>query len=79
MAIANLIISGEDQPIPDLKADKPLRRKRETLLKRKPERRPWATEDGEPPRSVTVSKYLNQRGVLVLPSIAAHQNLQLPL
>ena len=40
MAIANLIISGEDQPIPDLKADKPLRRKRETLLKRKPERRP---------------------------------------
>jgi hypothetical protein len=59
MAIANLIISGEDQPIPDLKADKPLRREREKLLKRKPERRPWATEDGEPARSVTVGKYLN--------------------
>ena len=45
--------------IPELKADKPVRRKRETLVKRKPRRRPWISADGEPARAVTVSKYLN--------------------
>jgi len=47
------------KPIPELKDDKPLRRKRATLVRRKPDRRPWATSDGEPARAVTVSKYLN--------------------
>jgi hypothetical protein len=45
--------------IPELKAGEPLRRHRKTLLKRKPERRPWGESDGEPARAVTVSKFLN--------------------
>jgi hypothetical protein len=46
--------------IPELKADKPLRRHRKTLAKRKPERRPWGDSDGEPARATTVSKFLNK-------------------
>ena len=45
--------------IPELKADKHLRRSRKTLAKRRPERRPWGETDGEPARAVTVSKFLN--------------------
>jgi CRISPR/Cas system-associated endonuclease Cas1 len=39
--------------IPELKSDKPLRKNRSTLAKRKPERRPWGSADGEPARSLS--------------------------
>jgi hypothetical protein len=39
--------------IPELKADKPLRKHRAALAKRKPERRPWGSADGEPARSIS--------------------------
>src|ERR1051326_3030000 len=35
------------KPIPELKADKPLKRRRGPLSKRNPERRPWGGKDGE--------------------------------
>ena len=45
--------------IPELKADKPLRKNRATLAKRNPERRPWGSADGEPARSISGgSKFL---------------------
>jgi hypothetical protein len=39
--------------IPELKADKPLRKNRSALAKRNPERRPWGTADGEPARAIS--------------------------
>jgi hypothetical protein len=44
--------------IPELKSDKPLRRKRSTLMKRKPERLPWGGTDGEDVRPRTMSRFL---------------------
>ncbi len=45
--------------IPELKADKPLRKNRAALAKRNPERRPWGSADGEPARSISGgSKFL---------------------
>jgi hypothetical protein len=45
--------------IPELKADKPLRKQRTALAKRHVERRPWGSADGEPARSLSGgSKFL---------------------
>ena len=48
------------KPIPALKADKPLKRRRGPLGKRNPERRPWGGKDGEAARGIVAfaSKFL---------------------
>ena len=48
--------------IPELKADKPLKRKRGPLGKKNPERQPWIGKDGEAARAAVVvgsSKFRN--------------------
>jgi hypothetical protein len=45
--------------IPELKADKPLRRSLRALVKRDPERRPWGGKDGEAARAITASRFLS--------------------
>ncbi|HEV8414167.1 MAG TPA: hypothetical protein VGQ49_11270 [Bryobacteraceae bacterium] len=47
------------KPIPELKADKPLKRRRSSLGKRSPKRRPWGGKDGEAARAVVTSKFLS--------------------
>lgn len=44
--------------IPELKADKPLRRRRSTIEKGNPQRRPWGGADGEAARAISASKFL---------------------
>jgi hypothetical protein len=41
------------RPIPEFKADEPLRKYRAALAKLKPDRRPWGSADGEPARSIS--------------------------
>lgn len=47
------------KPIPELKTDKPLKRRRGALSKKNPERRPWGGKDGEAARGIVASKFLN--------------------
>lgn len=42
------------RPIPELKADKPLKKRRGPLGKKKPERKPWGGKDGEAARAEVV-------------------------